>query len=153
MVRTKSLWCRLGVKPLVLCIMGFGLTAQAALPPEFQNAQDLEAMLSYVKASPEVMADLQAIDLLSKTVYYGDGCTAVFERLEIEKPAGWVGPADPLVLKEASCPSMEFDDADAGALGDESADSITSRDTEACDITVGQDAMSEADASCSITGH
>ena len=111
-------------------------TVQAALPPQHQNANDLNALLSYVKASPAIMSQLQAIDLISKTVFYGDGCTAVFERLVIEKPEGWVGPADPLVIKKDSCPS--FDDMEPLSHDDmEETDDIggiTMRETDACTV-------------------
>jgi hypothetical protein len=115
-----------------------GSLAQAAIPTQYQNSNDLNAMLSYVQASPTIMADLQAIDLVSQTVFYGEGCTAVFERLVIEKPAGWVGPSDPLVIKEDSCPNYddmaEMHDHD---IGEE--DSITSRETGACSVDVKED--------------
>jgi len=139
MLSTKNLLVSKTVGFLGAITLCCGSLAQAALPPQHQNSNDLNAMLSYVNANPVVMSSLQAIDLVSRTVFYGEGCTAVFERLVIEKPAGWVGPADPLVIKDDSCPS--FDDmADLPVMteGDEigDTDSITSRETDACSVDV-----------------
>lgn len=126
------------LKFLVVAALCCGSLVQAALPPQHQNSNDLEAMLSYVKASPKIMSSLQAIDLISHTVFYGEGCTAVFERLVIEKPAGWVGPADPLVIKDDGCPNYD-DMGDMSAnheMGEE--DSITFREADACSVDVSE---------------
>lgn len=139
MKHTKGLWKNKKIKFLATTILCSSSFAYAALPPQHQNSNDLHAMLSYVNANPVVMSGLQAIDLLSQTVFYGEGCTAVFERLVIEKPAGWVGPADPLVLKEDSCPNydeMSSDVHDHAHDDMDEADSITLRDTDACTVDV-----------------
>jgi len=139
MQSTKGLL--VGIKYLTLVSLCSGTLAQAALPPQHQNSNDLNAMLSYVNANPVVMSGLQAIDLLSHTVFYGEGCTAVFERLVIAKPAGWVGPADPLVIKKDSCPN--FDDMNSDPIHDDMGieDNITLREVDSCSADI-------AEASC-----
>ena len=130
---TKEWLVKTKVKLMVVATLCCGSLAHAALPPQHQNSNDLNSMLSYVKANPKVISGLQAIDLVSYTVFYGEGCTAIFERLIIEKPAGWVGPADPLIIKEDSCPNYddmsEMHDHD---IGEE--DSITLREADACSV-------------------
>jgi hypothetical protein len=76
----------------------------AALPPQYQNVKDLEVMVNYVKANPDVAATVKSIDLQNKTVNYGQDCQATFERRLSTKPMGWVGPAEPLQFKTIYCP-------------------------------------------------
>ena len=137
MQRTKGLLVRNKVKALMVITLCSSSLTQAALPPEHQNSNDLNAMLSYINANAVVMSGLQAIDLMSHTVFYGEGCTAIFERLVIEKPKGWVGPEDPLVLKEDSCPN--FDDMGDMHSVDTEEDSITLRDADACSVDVKEE--------------
>ena len=77
--------------------------AIAALPPRYQNIKDLDVMVDYIKKNPEVASTLESIDFLKYTIYFGNGCKAVFSRKLTTKPPGWVGPADPLEFKESSC--------------------------------------------------
>lgn len=115
---------------IVLLGLSFGF-AQAALPPQYQNEKDLTVMMDYVKAHPEVMSSLHAIDLNYYTVYYGEGCSVLFEREQVERPEGWVGPAAPLVFKAKQC--EEKTQADSGFTEiSEDMGGITARDTEAC---------------------
>lgn len=76
----------------------------AALPPQYQNGKDLDVMVDYIKEHPEVASTLKSIDLSKYTIYFGDGCEAVFGRKSTIKLPGWVGPADPLEFKELNCP-------------------------------------------------
>lgn len=78
-------------------------SAFAALPPRYQNIKDLDVMVDYIKGHPEVASTLKSIDFLEYTIYFGDGCKAVFERKPNTKPPGWVGPAGPLEFKESNC--------------------------------------------------
>lgn len=78
-------------------------SAFAALPPQYQNVKDLDVMVNYIKKHQEVASTLKSIDLSNYTVYFGDGCKAVFGRKSTTKPAGWVGPADPLEFKYSNC--------------------------------------------------
>jgi hypothetical protein len=77
--------------------------AFAALPPRYQNIKDLDVMVDYIKEHPEVASTLKSIDFLEYTIYFGNGCKAVFGRKLTEKPPGWTGPADPLEFKESNC--------------------------------------------------
>ena len=88
---------------LTLFVLSFSKTAIAALPPQYQNVKDLEVMVNYVKANPDVAATLKSIDLENQTVNYGKNCQATFERKPTTKPMGWVGPAEPLQFKAANC--------------------------------------------------
>lgn len=118
----------------LVCLLCSGL-AQAALPPQFQNEKDLDLMLSYVKSHPEVLSSLQAIDLGVLTVYYGEGCSAEFTRKLVERPEGWVGPAESLVLKKNYCPE-EMTTAGLDGGDDLSLGGITSRVTDSCGAEV-----------------
>ena len=115
---------------IFLFSISFGV-AQAALPPQFQNEKDLGVMMEYVKAHPEVMSGLHAIDLNYFTVYYGEGCSVLFEREKIERSEGWVGPAAPLVFKAKQCEEEAQTDSGFTEISDDMG-GITSRDTEAC---------------------
>lgn len=77
--------------------------ANAALAPQYQNVKDLECMVCFIKQHPKVASTLESIDVTEYTVYFDNGCRAVFGRKVIEKPENWVGPADPLEFKESDC--------------------------------------------------
>ena len=85
------------------------LPACAALPPQYQNRRDLEVMLDFIQTHPRVEAGLNAIDLDTYTVRFAGDCIARFKREVSPKPAGWVGPADPLAFDSASCP-VDYDE-------------------------------------------
>ena len=78
-------------------------TAMAALPPRYQNMKDLDVMVEYIKEHPTIASTLKSIDLQKYTVYFGNGCKAVFGRKTTIKPREWVGPADPLEFKYSNC--------------------------------------------------
>ncbi len=73
--------------------------ALAALPPQYQNVNDLDVMVDYIKKHPEVASTLKSIELIEYTIYYGDGCKVVFNRKPSTKP----GPAAPLEFRESNC--------------------------------------------------
>ncbi len=75
----------------------------AALPPQDQNIKDLDVMVHFVKAHPDVAGSLKAIDLERMTVFYGEHCRAVFGRKNVSHGPGWAGPAAPLELKKITC--------------------------------------------------
>ncbi|MBS0193466.1 MAG: hypothetical protein JSR34_04405 [Proteobacteria bacterium] len=79
-------------------------TTSAALPPQFQTAKDLDAMVAFIKQHDRVAAELKATDVKRYIVYCGDNCQAQFTRQAIERPRGWVGPAAPLVFSYSRCP-------------------------------------------------
>ena len=146
MSQRKEWFGLVGVKSVALvCFLWVGL-AQAALPPKFQNEKDLDVMLSYVKTHPDVLSSLQAIDLGILTIYYGDGCSAEFTRKVVDRPAGWVGPAEPLVLKKNFCP----EETTTAGLSDDLADGlggITARVTDSC----GAEVVHVKEEGCKIT--
>lgn len=88
----------------VLIILLFAQYAIAALPPRYQNIKDLDVMVEYIKENPEMASTLKAIDFSEYTIFYGNGCKAVFGRESTVKPSGWVGPAAPLEFKRSTCP-------------------------------------------------
>ena len=75
----------------------------AALPPQYQNANDLDVMVAFVKKHPRVAGTLKSIDMQNYIVRFDADCKAEFERQKIERPPGWAGPAAPLVLARTSC--------------------------------------------------
>ena len=76
----------------------------AALPPRYQNAKDKSAMMAFVKKYPLVASSFSHISIVNKTVYFGEGCEAVFQRKASFHLPGWVGPAAPLIFKNSTCP-------------------------------------------------
>jgi hypothetical protein len=90
------------VAGLLLCLPLAADPVSAALPPQYQNARDLDALVAFVKAHHRVIASLEGIDLSEQRVRFGNGCEARFERAPL--PPGMVGPARPLTLQSANCP-------------------------------------------------
>lgn len=84
-------------------ILLFAQPAIAVLPPQYQNMNDLNAMVNFIKGHPQVAATLRSIDLDGYTVHFGDGCKAEFERKTSQNPPDWVGPANPLEFKKSNC--------------------------------------------------
>ena len=81
-----------------------GSIAFAALPPRYQNEKDLDVMVRFVKDHPRVLSALDFIDFKSFTIYYRPHCRAIFERKEMLRAPGWVGPAAPLEFEKSTCP-------------------------------------------------
>lgn len=73
----------------------------AALPPRYQNQRDLEVLVSFVHAHPEVLESLRSIDFDRMQVRYGSDCVAQFGRGEV--PA-MPGPAPALRFESSTCP-------------------------------------------------
>lgn len=114
-----------------LCVVG---VVSAALPPQYQNERDLTVILDYIKANPDVLSGLQAIDLTAMSVYYGDGCSARFARKFVDQSEGLAGPAAPLEFVEASCPEVGEMLSEDDELG-----GITDRETSACSTEVKEE--------------
>ena len=92
------------MKALNIILMSLLMTSvQAALPPSYQNTKDLDVMVGFIKSHPEVAERLRNIDLDRYIIHYGDDCKAEFIRQMIDRPDGWVGPAEPLELKSNGC--------------------------------------------------
>ncbi len=79
------------------------IPAWAALPPQYQNANDLDAMVAFVKKHPRVAGSLKSIDMRQYVVHFDADCKAEFGRQKIDRPLGWVGPAAPLVFLQSNC--------------------------------------------------
>ena len=150
MSQRKEWFGLINKKSVALVVLLCSGVVQAALPPQFQNEKDLDVMLSYVKSNPDVLSSLQAIDLGILTVYYGEGCSAEFTRKVVERPAGWTGPAEPLVLKKNFCPE---ETTTAGLDGGDGLGGITSRATDSCgaDMLHVKEESAVASEGCKIT--
>ncbi len=94
------------MKTCLLAAVGMtaALSANAALPPKYQNEKDLRVMVAFAQEHPRIMQSLQSIDLQHFLIRFGDGCQVEFGRAYTPKPRGWVGPADPLEYKRSNCP-------------------------------------------------
>ena len=75
----------------------------AALPPRHQNARDLNVIIDFIQKNRTVIATLKSVDFEKLIVHYGDDCKALFARKVTPKPAGMVGPADPLAFQSSTC--------------------------------------------------
>ncbi len=91
------------MKKIIVILTVGTATLFAALPPQVQNMKDLDQMVDYVKTHPKVAATLHRIDIQKKVVYFGAGCKVIFERQSSSRPAGMVGPAEPLKVSRSTC--------------------------------------------------
>ena len=91
------------MKPFVAVLLAITLasSAWAALPPRYQNQRDLDALLDFIQAHPEVLEQLRRIDLEHHEIHYGDRCVASFTRGEVPPIPG---PAPPLRFDRSTCP-------------------------------------------------
>lgn len=94
------------MKPFVPLFAGLALATacHAALPPQYQNAKDLDVMVAFIKQHAAVMSSLRSLDFQAQVIHFGKDCQAIFGRASTPKPPGWVGPADPLEFKSSNCP-------------------------------------------------
>lgn len=75
----------------------------AALPPQVQQAKDLDVMTTFVEKHPKVSSTLISINVYRKEIHYGEGCVAKFGRKVSYHLPGWVGPASALEFKNSTC--------------------------------------------------
>ncbi len=75
----------------------------AALAPKYQNSNDLDVIIGFIKKHEKVITTLKLIDFEKYVVYFEENCKAVFARKVIFRPSGWVGPAAPLEFKSSTC--------------------------------------------------
>jgi hypothetical protein len=88
---------------LFLCALSATCTPlHAALAPQYQNAKDLDVMVSYVKQHDRVLATLRSISMRAYVIHFGDDCKVQFARAPSKSTAP--GPAPNLVFESASCP-------------------------------------------------
>ena len=92
------------MKKMIMLLTLSAVIISAALPPRYQNDKDKSAMMAFVKKHPLVESSLSYISVVNKTVYFGEGCEAVFQRKASFHFPGWVGPAEPLIFKNSTCP-------------------------------------------------
>ncbi|WP_152554067.1 hypothetical protein [Endozoicomonas elysicola] len=95
-------------KPLILLsgvLMSAGVLAVGALPPKYQNINDVKAMLEVVESNDLMASGLQSINLDEYVVYFRDECRAFFRRESSREgqPHGSLGPVAPLVLDHIEC--------------------------------------------------
>jgi hypothetical protein len=82
----------------------------AALPPEYQNSNDLKVMEDWLHL-PEnemILSNLKSISLENYSIIYsspnqGEDCQILFKRKVVNHPPGWVGPAAKLEFDKKTC--------------------------------------------------
>ena len=92
------------MKQMIMLLTLSTVIVSAALSPRYQNDKDKSAMMAFVKKYPVVESSFSHISVANKTVYFGEGCEAVFKRKASFHLLGWVGPAEPLIFKDSTCP-------------------------------------------------
>lgn len=88
---------------LLISLMISVSISYAVLPPQYQNKNDLDAIVRFIYQNETILSTLERIDLKTLNVHYGNGCIASFGRKVEQKPLGWVGPASPLEFKSSTC--------------------------------------------------
>ncbi len=86
------------------------ISSFAALPPQYQNSNDLKVMVDWLHL-PEnemVLSDLKSISLENYSIIYsnphqGEDCQILFKRKVVDHPRGWVGPAAKLEFYKNIC--------------------------------------------------
>ena len=92
------------MKKTIMLLTLSTVIASAALPPRYQNDKDKSVMMAFVKKHPIIESSFSHISVANQTVYFGEGCEAVFKRKASFHLTGWVGPAEPLSFKNSTCP-------------------------------------------------
>ncbi len=82
-------------------IVAVPLPALAALPPQYQNLNDLNVMVAFIEQHDKVAAELRRIDLDTYTIHFGEACEAHFKRGESQSEIA--GPAADLEYHSATC--------------------------------------------------
>lgn len=90
------------MKKLLLLILCSTLM-YAALPPQYQERKDSDALYDYVENNPKVKRTLKDINTFEYTIEYGNSCIIYFQRKKEFHLPGWVGPAADLIFKEDTC--------------------------------------------------
>ena len=80
------------------------VAARAALPPQFQNAKDLDVMVEFVKKHALVMSSLRSVEVQRLVVNFGTDCQVVFGRVSTPKQPDLPGPQGALEFKTSTCP-------------------------------------------------
>jgi hypothetical protein len=87
---------------LIVALIIPSMALHAALAPQYQNAKDLDFIVSYIKQHVAVSATLRLIDMQNHAVHFGAQCVVQFQRGEARSNAP--GPAPSLEFKSANCP-------------------------------------------------
>ena len=77
--------------------------AMAALPPEYQNQDDLNVIIEFIKEHPRVIGNLQRIEFAKFEVHFEKDCVLHFGRKAL-MTGSMPGPAAPLEFKRSTCP-------------------------------------------------
>jgi|SaaInlV_130m_DNA_3_1039695.scaffolds.fasta_scaffold116405_1 hypothetical protein len=91
---------------IIRCLLVFSLwisIVDAALPPKYQNINDLRDIVEFIESSSRVSSTLTSIDFSTYTIYYGQGCQAVLGRVSSRFLTRSIGPSSNLVLKHSNC--------------------------------------------------
>ncbi len=96
--KTKSLKITIGSLSAAM-FLNVGLPAQSALPPRYQNVNNLETMTKFIKQHPKVASFLEAVNVRDATIRFGSDCKVIFEY----QNTGLLG-SYPLVFKSSNCP-------------------------------------------------
>ena len=89
---------------IIRCLLVFSLwisIVDAALPPKYQNINDLRDIVEFIESSSRVSSTLTSIDFSTYTIYYGQGCQAVLGRVSSRFLTRSIGPSSNLVLKHS----------------------------------------------------
>ncbi len=92
----------MSINKLLLAVLFFtSLPVLAVLPPRYHNANDLDAMISYIKSNTKIIETLRSIDFQLRAIHYGNNCTVTFRRADVARVMP--GPAAPLVVDKTEC--------------------------------------------------
>ena len=94
---------------ITLILSAFSLSSFSALPPRYQGAKDFKQIFSLLETSeygPEALGGFKSLTktdgifkLVYNNYYEGETCSLTFDRVEVDRTFGWVGPAAPLEIK------------------------------------------------------
>ena len=93
----------MALKPLLLVFLFIPQITYAVLPPRYQNMEDLDVIVEFIKQHELILSTLESIDFENYIVRYRNGCIATFERKDIPQSQGWVGPTGSLDFKKSTC--------------------------------------------------
>ena len=94
---------------ITLILSAFSLSSFSALPPRYQGQKDFTQIFSLLERSeygPEALGGFKSLTktdgiftLVYNNYYEGETCSLTFDRIELDRPFGWAGPAAPLEIK------------------------------------------------------
>jgi len=94
---------------ITLILSAFSLSSFSALPPRYQAQKDFTQIFSLLERSeygPEALSGFKSLTkndgtftLVYNNYYEGETCSLTFDRVNVDRSFGWVGPAAPLEIK------------------------------------------------------